>query len=86
MSLEETNQLKEYFDAKFDQLNAKMDKFDRGMYGEEENENPGVMKRLKVVEIKVAKVFNFKNRVAWIGVGVAIGVSIIWKVVETFIA
>lgn len=82
MSAEESNDLKAYFDKRFNSLDEQVDKLSRGIYGEEDNESPGVMKRLKIIEIKVAKVFNFKNRIVWIGTGVAVGVSLVWKAIE----
>jgi hypothetical protein len=86
MSADEQRDLKAYFGEHFERLEKKVDGISRGIYGENENDNPGLMKRMKVAEIKLAKVFTFKNRLVWIGVGVAGGVTVLWKVVEVLIS
>lgn len=72
-------------DAFNTQLMGKVDEMHRGLYGEKKNDTPGVIARLGMTEKNVTKLFNFKNRVLWIGSGVALGVSAVWKLVEALL-
>lgn len=64
---------REFLQEHFERQDKMLEEIHRAMYGEPKNEVPGVLSRLKMVELKVKKIFNERSKVIWVG-GTAIAI------------
>lgn len=80
MSIEE----RQFLEQHFERQDRMLEEIHRAMYGEPKNEVPGVLARLKTVEIKLKKLFHDRARVIWVGSAFVVLVGAIWELAKLY--
>jgi hypothetical protein len=71
MSAEENNKLDKIYDA--------VEKIHRGLYGDAENKQPGLMQKHFEIEDRVKEIENRNKKIAYYGMGLFAGLAFAWE-------
>jgi hypothetical protein len=65
-------------DSKIDLLIEKVDRINRGLYGDAENKQPGLMQDHYAIKDKVEKLEDHRKKAIYYGSGLFVGLQVAW--------